>query len=77
MSDQRRDPEQNDGTDPETSWSPPGQPTRPGGSVAGLGYTGADGEEEEAEPAEDGVEGLGYTGRDPVPDEDEELNRPV
>jgi hypothetical protein len=77
MNDLRHDPQHDDGNDPETGRSPSAQPTWPGGSVAGLGYTGAEGEEEEAEPVEDGVEGLGYTGRDPIPDEDEELSRPL
>ena len=80
MSDPRRDPK-HDATDPETGWSPPAQPTWPGGSVAGLGYTGAEEEVELAEPAEDGVEGLGYTGRNPAAahdeEEDEELSRPI
>ena len=76
MSDPRHNSEHDDATDPETGWSPPAQPTWPGGSVAGLGYTGAD-DEKDSEPTEDGVEGLGYTGRDAVADEDEELNRPT
>lgn len=77
MSEQRHDPEQNVSTEPKTGWTPPAQPTWPGGSVAGLGYTGAEDADEEAEPAEDGVEGLGYTGREPVTDEHEELNPPL
>jgi hypothetical protein len=77
MSDPRRDADQ-DASEPKEGWSPPALPTWPGGSVAGLGYTGAADEVEDAEPTEDGLEGLGYTGRDPVPDEDdEEPTRPL
>jgi hypothetical protein len=76
MSDQRHDPQQ-DATEPKTGRTPPAQPARPGGSVAGLGYTGADDAQEDPEPAEDGVEGLGYTGREPAKDEDEDLTRPL
>jgi hypothetical protein len=74
MSDQRHDPG-HDATEPETGWAPRARPASPGGSVAGLGYTGAEEVDEAAEPAEDGVEGLGYTGREPARDEDKQLNR--
>jgi hypothetical protein len=77
MSDQRHDPEHDDASQPKTGWTPPAQPTWPGGSVAGLGYTGAQGAEQDIEPAQNGVEGLGYTGREPAVDEDEDLNPPT
>ncbi len=77
MSDPRHDSEHSDGQGPDASWSPAAQPTSPGGSVAGLGYTGAEDDQANTEPAEDGVEGLGYTGRELVADDDEELNRPA
>ena len=77
MTDQRHDPRQDESTEPKTGWTPPAQPTSAGGSVGGLGYTGAEDAEEEPEPAEDGVEGLGYTGREPIADEDKELNPPL
>ena len=77
MTDLRHGPEEHDATQEQTGRSRWAQPTSAAGSVAGLGYTGAEDAEEDTEPAEDGVDGLGYTGRELVADDDEELNRPA